>query len=232
MSDTPEQLLALTEEERKQVAVRKREMFEASITDSANIWGYSALGLESKKAAMTMLSTKHGLYASVPILCKEVNCPYAQTCKLLGADLAPVGEPCPLETAQIEQRFLAYSEEFDLENSSFTDNVIVNEIIETDIMMERCKKLISMEILPIHDEVVNITEDGTEVTAPQVSKTIELNERLSRKRGNLFSMMKATRKDKKEDVSQVETLSDILAMALEREEKQEFVIDVKPEHLS
>lgn len=219
------------DQEKNELAIKKREQFEASIANNANIWGFSSTGLEAKKAAMTMLSTKHGLYASVPIVCKTDNCPYKSSCKLLDYGLAPVGEPCPIEVAQIEKRYIGYSDDFDLEGASFTDNVIVNEIIETDVMLERCKKLISAEAMPIQDTVVNVTEDGEVITQPQVSKTIELNERLSRKRANLLSLMKATRKDKKEAGEQVQSLTDILAMALDREEKQEFVIDVKPEHI-
>lgn len=219
------------EQDVNELAVKKREQFEASLANNANIWGYSALGLESKKAAMTMLSTKHGLYASVPIVCKGFDCPYKRSCRLLEADLAPIAEPCPIEVAQIENRYLAYSQDFDLENASFTDSVIVNEIIEADIMLERCKKLISEEMLPIQDVVVSVSEDGTPITAPQVSKTIELNERLSRKRANLFNLMKATRKDKKEETEQAQSLTDILAQALDREANQEFIIDVRPENL-
>lgn len=220
----------INETEKNELAIKKREQFEASLSNNGNLWGYSALGLESKKAAMTMLSTKHGLYASVPIICKGMDCPYASSCRILQADLAPLAEPCPIEVAQIENRYLAYCEDFDLENSSFTDNVIVNEIIETDIMLERCKRLISEEMLPIQDVVVTVTEEGDAVTAPQVSKTIELNERLSRKRTNLFNLMRATRKDKKGEVATTMSLTDVLTMAIAREENQEFVINTRPDN--
>ena len=221
----------MSETDKNEIAVKKREQFEASLENNANIWGYSSTGLEAKKAAMTMLSTKHGLYASVPIVCKAEQCPYRSSCKLLEYDLAPIGEPCPLEVAQIEKRYLAYSDEFELEDASFTDSVIVNEIIETEIMLERCKRLISEEMLPIQEVPVSVTEEGEVISAPQVSKTIELNERLSRKHINLLNMMKATRKDKKETQEQVQTITDVLAQALQKEENNGFIIDVKPEHL-
>lgn len=218
-------------EEKNKLAVQKRERFEASIANSANLWGYSSLGLEAKKAAMSMLSTKHGLYANVPIICKEQACPYHESCKLFEYGLAPVGEPCPIEVAQIEMRYLKYNEDFDLENGSFTDTVIVNEIIETDIMMERCKKLIEAEMLPIQETAIGVSAEGDVITAPQVSKTVELSERLSKKRLGLLNMMKATRKDKKEDEGQGESLASLLAMAVKKEENNDFVIDVKPEHI-
>lgn len=218
-------------EETEELIIKKRERFEASVTNNANIWGFSSLGLQAKQAAMSMLSTKHGLYANIPIVCKADCCPYKTSCKLLDYGLAPIGEPCPTEVAQIEKRYLAYSEDFELDDANFTDNVIVNEIVQTDVMLERCKQLIQIEALPIQDVVVSISEDGTPITAPQVSKTIELNERLSRKRNELLSLMKATRKDKKEDAISSVSIADVLAEALAKEANKEFVIDVKPEHL-
>lgn len=209
----------------------KREELEKKLETESNIWGFSPLGIEGKKAAMAMLSTKHGLYANIPIVCKSEYCPYNASCKLLKYDLAPLGESCPIEVVQIEERLKGYSEDFELENASFTDNIIINELIQTDIMLERCKQLIQVEAMPIQDIVINITENGDAITQPQVSKTIELNERLSKKRNELLSLMKATRKDKKEDVGVTQSFIDIIAEALAKEEKQEFVIDVKPENI-
>lgn len=41
----------------------------------------------SKKATMTMLSTKTGMYAKILIICKADCCQYAETCPLLAYDL-------------------------------------------------------------------------------------------------------------------------------------------------
>ena len=68
--------LELAKEEQ---AIEARKQFESNI---ANLWGHSAVGVQAKQAAMTMLSTKSGLYAKVPITCKTDTCPYASTCAL------------------------------------------------------------------------------------------------------------------------------------------------------
>lgn len=98
--------------EENNIAVQNRELLEQNLT---NMWGHSSLGLEAKKAAMSMLSTKNGMYARIPLLCKANGCPYADSCMLLKYDLAPLGEPCPKETAEIELRYSAYDTDFELD---------------------------------------------------------------------------------------------------------------------
>lgn len=190
-----DQFLDLAEESRSEAA-ENRERFEANLS---NMWGHSNLGLEARRAAMSMLSTKTGMYAKIPITCKADSCPYAESCQLLPYDLAPIGELCPIETTEIEFRYEAYSRDFDLDTASFTDKCLVNEIINADIMMERCKALMAREGVPVVDMVVNVTEDGNEIVRPEVSKFWEAYERASKKRNEAYQLMKATRRDKKEE---------------------------------
>ena len=119
------------EETKAQEALELRKNFEANIS---NVWGHSSLGMEAKSAAMSMLSTKTGLYAKVPITCKADGCPYEKTCALLPYGLAPLGEKCPWETALIETRYAGYMQDYDLDTASFTDSTIVSELINIDIM--------------------------------------------------------------------------------------------------
>jgi hypothetical protein len=105
------------------------------------MWGYSNVGLEAKRAAMSMLATKTGMYARIPLVCKAESCPYSESCNLLPYNLAPLGEPCPIETAQIEVRYAGYDRDFNLDTASFTDKNLVAELIKHDIMLERCRRL-------------------------------------------------------------------------------------------
>lgn len=207
-------------------AVTNRENFERDIK---NLWGHSALGIEAKKAAMTMLSTKTGMYARIPLTCKADSCPYAESCKLLPYNLAPLGEPCPIETAEIELRYASYEEDFELDMSSFTDKNLVSEIINLDIMAERCKALMAKEGVPVVEVVAGITEQGEEFTRPEVSKYWEAYEKTLKRRGDLYDMMMATRKSKKNEGEQAKSLTQILADM--QNNGTSFVIEQKPDHL-
>lgn len=220
--ETPEQAALMEMESKKQALQDKLEN---------NVWGYSKLGLTAKSAAMQMLSTKNGMYAKIPLYCKVESCPYSETCMMLKMGLAIEGEPCFVETSEIELRAASYAQDFELDDSSFTDRVIVSEIVNLDIMIERCKALMAKEGTPVVDVVISVSEDGEPIMGPQVSKAVEAYEKFSNRRDKLYQMMLATRKDKKVDTTQEYGIHDIIAQALSKEENQEFIIDTKPEDM-
>ena len=211
------------EETKAQEALELRKNFEANIS---NVWGHSSLGMEAKSAAMSMLSTKTGLYAKVPITCKADGCPYENTCALLPYGLAPLGEKCPWETALIETRYAGYMQDYDLDTASFTDSTIVSELINIDIMLERTKSLMSAEETPITDVVAGMTESGEQFTRPEISKAYEIYERNLNRKERLLDMMMGTRKSKKGDKEQNISVMDLLHGAIDQ---TEFVIEEKPD---
>lgn len=207
-------------------AIQNRELMERNLS---NIWGHSTLGLEAKKAAMSMLSTKNGMYARIPLVCKANSCPYADSCMLLKYDLAPMGEPCPKETAEIELRYGAYDKDFGLDEASFTDKNLVSELINYDIMLDRLRALLVKEEVLVVDQVAGIGENGEEFYQPTVSKTWEAYERVEKKRNNVYDLMLATRKSNKsnkEDDNQ--SFTQMISQVMNA---NDFVIDVKPDNL-
>ena len=194
------------------VIIANREAFEKSVTNPDTLWGYSTKGLNAKKAAMTMLSTKTGMYASIPLICKAEECPYSETCKILEYDLAPYGEACPMETSKIELFGAGYANDVGYDESSFTDRRMVSDLVGYDIMLERCKALMTKEGTPVIDIVVNVTENGDEIKQPTVSKAWEAYEKISKKRNDTYQLLMMTRKDKRKDgADTAENISDVIS---------------------
>lgn len=213
-------------------AIANRERLETAIASQKNIWGYSSIGIEARKAAMTMLSTKTGMYSKVPLICKAENCPYCDSCVLLPNGLAPMGEPCPMETAKIEIALRKYIDELDIREDDYTDQNILGEIINLEIMIERCKALMAKEQNPIIEVVTGIGEDGTTYTHPEVSKAFEMYERCQKQHTSLLSLMNATRKDKKGmNVTSGNILSDIMGKISDVEKNGGFVDPKRPEYI-
>lgn len=233
MADNDQEIVACdsVEDAALDEAVRNRETLEANIAAQNNVWGYSKFGLQAKQAAMSMLSTKHGMYSRIPLNCKGDSCPYSESCHLLSYNLAPVGEYCPIETAQIETRYLEYSADFKLDNASFTDRNLVAEIVNLDILIERCKALMAKEGVPVVDVVAGIAENGEAFYRPEVSKYWEAYERAQKRRNEIYQLMMATRRDNKGAVSEEKGIQEILAEVIELDNGTGFVIEERPDHL-
>lgn len=221
--------MELTDKTDKELAIEKRKAFEQMMDTVGNPWGYSEGALESKKAAMTMLSTKTGLYTRIPIICKGCNCPYGATCGLLEYGLDVLGERCPLETTMIEQKLANYTEEFGLDESSYTDWTMVKELINAEVMIERCMALMSQDGSAIEEIFIGTSEaSGTDYFRRDISKVQELYERNLKIKERILDTMMATRKAKsrvKGDSEETERsiLDNIFDI--------DFVEDEKPEHL-
>ncbi|MGL4878007.1 hypothetical protein [Paraclostridium dentum] len=213
------------EEQERNEAVALREQFESNIN---NIWGHSHLGMEAKSAAMSMLSTKTGMYARVPITCKTDGCPYESQCVLLPYGLAPLGEKCPWETALIETRYAGYMSDYDLDNASYTDQTLISELINLDVMLERTKALIAKEGLQITEVIAGMTESGEQYTRPEVSKTQELYDRHSNRRDKILDLMMGTRKAKKGSTQEDMSVMDLLSGAINT---TEFIVEERPDNI-
>ena len=223
------ELETISEEDKALEARNKRIAFQEMMARVDNPWGYSAGALESKKAAMTMLSTKTGLYSRIPIVCKGCNCPYGETCGLLEYGLDTVGERCVLETTMIEQKLANYTEEFGLDESSYTDWTMVKELINAEIMIERCMALMSQEGCAITEEFIGTSEgSGIDYFRKEISKTQELYERNLKIKERILDTMMATRKAKSKirgaDNDEKSLLDNIFEM--------DFIEDEKPDHLN
>ena len=161
-----------------------------------NPWGLSSKGLSARKAAASMIRLKTGMYSPIPIICKADDCPYSDSCSLLPYDLAPAGEFCPVEIAKIEALVQGYYSDFELDEMSFTDRSLVNEVVGLDIMIDRCKALMAKEGTPVVDIVIGVAENGAEIHQPAVSKSIEAYEKLTKRKDQKLQFLAKTNRDR------------------------------------
>lgn len=187
----------------------RRENLEKSLSLANNPWGLSPRALEAKKAAMSLVSIKNGMHSRVPIVCLGESCPYSRNCQLLPFGLAPRGEYCPTELAQIELRTAGYSQDIDFEEASFTDMNLMSELVALDIMLERCKGLMAAEGVPVVEIAMGVDSEGNEIRQPNVSKAWEAYEKISKKRDATYQLLMMTRKDKKNKNNEDQAAQDV-----------------------
>ena len=109
----------------------------------------------------------------------------------------------------------------------FTDKVLTVSLINADIMVERCKALLNKEGVMVEDVFAGVSEQGEEFTRPEISKHWEALERAERKRDSIYELMQATRKNKKGEVNEKDSLTDMFNSVLSGQTN--FIVEQPPE---
>lgn len=196
-----------------------------------NRWGYSSAGWMSKRLISKHLnSMKNGLFSVFPIPCKgRTACPYKESCIAAQYGMEPpVGEPCVIEVTKIENLIVSYANDFNLETASTTDRVLLQELIQIDLIMDRCQMMMSQEGKVLQEVTVGVTEDGQEITQSVVSRYLDAWERMSKRRQSILNEMNATRKSKKNEEKETISEEDIL-LKMASGDKDFFEVEERPE---
>lgn len=159
-------------------------------------WNISEKGKEGIRLAVSVSNTKHGLYATVPIVCKGDKCPYKNTCSLFAIEMAPAGERCPIEIAQVMKIYNDYVKELEIDETSRVDLSMIKELIDIEITAMRTDKIIAEEATFIEMVPFAVTERGQVLSKPEINKAQLLRDGLIKRRHEILKSLNATRKDK------------------------------------
>lgn len=156
----------------------------------------SEKSVAAMKLASGAFNTKHGLFASIPLVCKGHGCPYASTCIAIIYGLAPEGERCPVEIAGIAHRFKAYCDELNIDEYKLTHVTLVKELIDCEIIIERCNQLLAAEGELIVDVIAGISESGETFQRPEIHKALDIKDRNLKRKNEILQLLNSTPKDK------------------------------------
>lgn len=159
-------------------------------------WQLSDKGKEAIQIAVEMSNTKHGMYASVPMLCKAEECPYAKVCPLISMGKAPEGERCPIEIGMILTKYEDYADEFGIDEKNIVDMGFVKDLIDCDIQVFRAENKMAIDGDFIEEFTVTVTEAGEEINDIRLSKAVEYKDKILSKKHKILQLMNSTRKDK------------------------------------
>jgi hypothetical protein len=159
-------------------------------------WNISEKGKEGIRIAVSVANTRHGLYATVPIVCKGSKCPYKNTCSLYMIEMAPQGERCPIEIAQVMKIYNDYVTELEIDETSRVDLSMIKELIDIEITAMRTDKILAEEATFIEMVPFAVTERGEILTKPEINKAQLLRDGLIKRRHEILKSLNATRKDK------------------------------------
>lgn len=162
-------------------------------------WTTNPSAVQAIEIAKRLRATKHGMYASVPIICKAESCPYAESCELQQMNIAPYGDKCPMEIAAIEDLFTRYCSDMNIDpedKAQQVDAIMVKEVVDIDISMLRCDKKMAISADFIIDQVVNVTDDGEVISRQELHPLTEYKEKLRAQKFKTLNLLNSTRKDK------------------------------------
>jgi hypothetical protein len=166
---------------------------------SPTAWTQNPAAVQAIEVAKRLRNTKHGLYASVPIICKSHACPYRESCPLIPMDMAPHGEKCPIEIAAIEDLFERYCIDLKIDKDdprNTVDLLMVKELVDIDVALLRCDNKMAIDADFIIQNAVGMTEDGEAITKQELHPVVEYKEKLRASKNKTLQLLNSTRRDK------------------------------------
>jgi hypothetical protein len=86
---------------------------------------------------------RHGLNALIPLICKDSNCPFKDTCDI-PADLRTTGEPCTIESKVSSSLKTQYWAAFQVNRDDIETLSHIDHLVNVEIKLLRCNRLFTV----------------------------------------------------------------------------------------
>lgn len=183
--------------EREDGTLTKTKYFDMIKVDESRYADISFTEDEARRVSMAMRQMTTGINASVPMICKGPECPFASTCPYVRENKAPIGRPCLVEAQLIDHWTREYIEEFDVDMSNLTEVYMIAELAEYNIYEKRVTQHLAEDHQSLMQKVVtSVDYAGNEIVNDEISRAWELKERIKKSRMKVLEALMATRKEK------------------------------------
>lgn len=150
---------------------------------------------------------------SIPMNCEAERCVFASTCPLLKENLAPRGNPCPLEMSIVAQFTAEYMEQLDVHPDNLVEVSMVRDLVDQEVQYMRKTKLLAKEHF-IQENVIGVDNDGQPILKKELHLAVDLEDRLHKRRKDLRNQLLATREAKakmgQSQIDSAQAISDII----------------------
>jgi len=160
-----------------------------------NIFGLSGKQLLHARSVANMYQIKHGLSASIPIICKGDACPYINTCTIPQQDRI-VGARCPQEIGAMIARYEGLCRELAITDDDVVDAGLVKDVVDFEMMMIRADNKLAASADVLAQTIVDVDVKGKEHYGEIIDPVIELKMKLFDKKIRALEKLNSTRKDK------------------------------------
>jgi hypothetical protein len=188
---------------------------------------------DEKKRAVELVrpqKTRTSMFSSIPMNCEATKCTFADTCPLLKENLAPKGNPCPIEMSIVAQFTAEYMEQLDVQSDNLVEVSMIRDLVDQEVQYIRKTKLLAKEHF-IQENIIGIDHQGQPIIKKELHLAVELEDRLHKRRKDLRNQLLATREAKaKIGQTQLDTaqaISDIIHKVQHIEIEREKLIKKK-----
>ena len=156
---------------------------------------------------------KHGMFASVPIICRVDKCPYFNVCTV-DPQYRLINTRCPMEIAAIIARYDYWCEHFNIDTKKATvskedaaDASLIRDLVDNEVQMIRAENKIAMSGDFIERTIAQIDNKGKAYYEDTVGPASEFKMALQDKRYKILQLLNSTRKDKANQMAKLESYS-------------------------
>lgn len=150
-------------------------------------------------------NSKHGLFASVPIVCRGQDCVYKDTC-MISQQNRIVGQRCPMEIAAILSRYQQWCNHFEIDTSNdfinpedLVDATLIKDLVNIEIQILRAENKVALSGDFMSTTLLDIDKKCNAYYGKIVSPETEFLMTLQDKKIKILNQLNATRKDKAND---------------------------------
>ena len=169
------------------------------------MWSISPAVIKEIGNMNRVYSSKHGMFASVPIICKGPDCAYKDVCMVSQAQRI-VGQRCPMEIAAILSRYEQWCMHFEINTSNdvidakdLVDATLIKDLVNIEVQILRAENKIALNGDFMADTLLDIDKKCQPYFGKIVAPETEFLMTLQDRKIKILNQLNATRKDKAAD---------------------------------
>lgn len=169
------------------------------------MWGIDPSVVKEIGNMNRVYSSKHGMFASVPIICKDTDCAYKDVCMVSSAQRR-LGQRCPMEISAILARYEQWCEHFEIntqndiiESKDLVDATLIKDLVNIEVQMLRVENKIALNGDFMADTLLDIDKKCQPYFGKIVAPETEFLMTLQDRKMKILNQLNATRKDKAAD---------------------------------
>ena len=171
----------------------------------AAMWGLTPSKTKQVSNISKVFFTKHGMFATIPILCRDTDCAYKDVC-MVDPSERTIGSRCPMEIAALITRFNQWCQHFNInidgesiESKDLVDATLIKDLVNIEIQILRAENKIALSGDFMGETLIEVDKKCNAYYGSIITPEAEFLMTLQDKKVKILNQLNATRKDKAAD---------------------------------